>query len=72
MTASPPSILEGTLSPTTWFHRSLQRFQGYSEWLAVLIGFCIPLATTVVEVLMGLYMYTLISAWELPLRGRMV
>lgn len=71
MSTSPPSILEGSLSATTWFHRSLQRFQGYSEWLAVLIGFCIPLATTVVEVLMGLYLYTLISAWELPLRARM-
>jgi O-antigen ligase len=72
MTTSTPSILEGTLPATTWFHRSLRRFQGFSEWLAVLVGFCIPLATTVVEVLMALYLYTLISAWELPLRGKMV
>jgi O-antigen ligase len=71
MTTYAPSVLEGTLPPTTWFRRSLARFQRWSEYLIVAVGFCIPLATTVAEVLLGLYVYTLISAWELPLRGKL-
>jgi O-antigen ligase len=68
MTKPPRTVLEGTLPVTTWFHRSLRRFQRASEWMVLVVGFSIPLATTLGEALVGLYVYCLISAWELPTR----
>lgn len=69
MTTSSPTVLEGTLPVTTWYHRSMRRFQRASEWMVLVVGFSIPMATTLAESLVGLYVFCLISALDLRTRA---